>query len=559
MILTACFAAVTPFAAGGPHGPDATRWRPAGFHAVAYVTDWRSHGQVGDAFLSVNEAIQLHNGTLSFAALSLAESNQLSLIPGTGSTTDVTWIDIDGSSTPVITVEQDFDPIIDTTFGCLIKGFNDAPVLDFSGTNITHGFRVPANSVNFEDLILSGGPYGVDVTQADASGQAGAAFDNVTFDGQAQFGLRVTGTSAGGIGRVVLGDCSFVNVPQAIVYAEPSNGRTTIFEAYDVSMRNVGAGVLATLGPGGTARFTFDGCDFETTGTAIDIQRPPGADRTMLVEGKHVRLRGAVGTLIAGSGTSFTQVDVRMWNVIASSGEALGVGALGDRIFGIVEDCTFAGTASAGTVRVLAGGGPADLLLRNLRCSGGSVSLGATGSHDVSLEDSRLVGANLQTSGSRAIAIAGCSFENGTATGTAAAAVVADGCHLPNPGAFVQSSNSVPTPQLGSMDIQPETVPIGSIVNLQADLPAGLFGVFVLGFTDPFPQLLPAPLHVYTMPSLTFVLPGIYRFQQSFAWSVPNSFAFVGFDLCAQIAVLPDPNVQAPPIHFPPGRRFVLR
>ncbi|MFY9344612.1 MAG: hypothetical protein WAT39_19120, partial [Planctomycetota bacterium] len=103
---------------------------PPAFHAVAFVNDPLSHGTLGDAFLSLNEAIRLHNGQLALAALSPAEQAQLSLIPGTGSTTDVTWIDIDAANTPVITVQQNLTPVLDTTFGLLIKGFGGRPVLD---------------------------------------------------------------------------------------------------------------------------------------------------------------------------------------------------------------------------------------------------------------------------------------------------------------------------------------------------------------------------------------------------------------------------------------------
>lgn len=549
MMLTLSLAAAALSTGGDTGHPCPPAWRPAGFHAVAYVNDSRSHGQVGDAFLSVNEAIRLHNGTLSFAVLSLAEANQLSLIPGTGSTTDVTWIDIDGTSTPIITVEQDFDPIADTTFGCLIKGFNEPPVFDFSGANLSHGFRVPANSVNFEDLILSGGAYGIDVTQTDVAGQVGVALDNVTFDGQAQFGLRVTGTLANGIGRTIVGNCRFVNVPQAIVHDEQAAGRTTIFEALDVSARNVGTALVSTLGPGGTARYTFDRCDLEATTTAMRIVRPIGANRTTLIEGTHVRLRGSAGLLIDMTSQALTQLALRMLDVDVS-GIALNT-TIGNQAFGTIEDSTLRGSVTIGTAYA-----PAPLEVRNVQFAVGQVVLGAA-TNGLSLADVRAVGAAVVVL-TGTVQAQGCSFENCTFQNGLNTQLLCDACHLPSPPAWVTVTNARPAPQLGSMDIQPQTVSIGGTVTLLADLPAGLFGVFVLGFTDPLPQLLPAPLHVYTMPSLTFVVPGVYRFQQSFAWNVPNSLAFVGFDLCAQIAVLPDPNVQAPPIHFPPGRRFVL-
>jgi hypothetical protein len=101
LLTTAAWAAV---AGGGGAAPV--------FHAVAFVNDPLSHGQVGDGLLSLNEAILMHNGQLAYTQLSPAEQAQLSLIPGTGSTTDVTWIDIDTSNTPVITIQQDLAPVL---------------------------------------------------------------------------------------------------------------------------------------------------------------------------------------------------------------------------------------------------------------------------------------------------------------------------------------------------------------------------------------------------------------------------------------------------------------
>ncbi|MFM1871279.1 MAG: hypothetical protein RL398_701 [Planctomycetota bacterium] len=524
--------------------------RSLGFHAVAYVNDDRSHGQVGDGLLSVNEAIRLHNGTLSFNQLSLAELGQLSLIPGTGSTTDVTWIDIDGTSTPIITVEQDLDPIVDTTFGCLIKGFNEPPTFDFSGANITHGFRVPANSANFEDLILFGGPYGIDATQTDVSGQVGIALDNVTFDGQSQFGLRVTGTLAGGVGRTILGSCRFTNLPTAVIHRELAAGRTTIFESFGVEMTNVGDGYDSALGAGGTARFTLDRQDLTTAGTAIRIDRGATADRITLVEGTHVRIRAATGAVLTNASTGLTQVALRMWHIDG------GTTAFDCRstAMGVVEDGTFAGAFTLQTPQQ-----PLPVELRNVQFRNGAVYLTGVGANGPRVTDARFVACQLSTSSSYWLDVIDSSFESSVAAAPPGGLLNLTRCAPIAAGPGVVQMQPRPAPFVGSMTVQPERVAIGGTVTLAADLPPGTFGVFALGFTDPFPQLLAQPLHAYTMPWLTFVLPGVYRNQQQYAWNVPFDYGFVGFDLCAQIAVLPDPGTSAQPVHLPPGRRFVLR
>src|SRR5688572_23622030 len=222
--------------------------RPAAWHSVAFINDPLSHGLLGDSLLSLNEAILLHNGQLAFAALSPAEQAQLSLIPGTGTTTDVTWIDIDASNTPVITIEQDLAPVLDTTFGLLIKGFGGRPVLDFTGPGLTQGLVSPSNSLVLQDLVLLGGPFGADVVQTDVSGQAGMVLANVRFEGQANFGLRVTATVPNAVGRVILEDCEFVGCPNAIVLDESGPGRTTIVEMHGLFVRGATNGIDATLG-----------------------------------------------------------------------------------------------------------------------------------------------------------------------------------------------------------------------------------------------------------------------------------------------------------------------
>jgi hypothetical protein len=525
------------------------------FHAVARVTDTLSHGLVGDGLLSLNEAIQLHNGTLLWTQLSLGEQSEVQLIPGTGSALSIAWIDIDGSSVTTITVERDLDPILDTPFGLLIRGTNEPPVIDFSTPGLQHGLRAPANTLALQDLTFSGGPYGVDVTQTDVTGHAGATCLRVRFENHGTFGLRVTANTAAAIGRVYLEDCTFVACGSGIVASETGVGRTSIFEARGVRMTGVATGLDVVLGAGGTARYSLDRLDIEATGHGVRLQRPVGADRSLLVESTHVRLRATTGAVLPAVATGVTSVSLRMWDVrTAAGGSALQLGALGAAIHGDVEDSTF-----DGSIAVHAGGSTLPLALANLRCRNGNVSLGTSPAQALVVQESRFDACQLTSTGTGAIALHGCCVVGGSLVGSAAAPWLATDSHLPTAGAFVQQTNGLPAPQLGSMTIAPEVVPVGGTVTLQADLPPGLFGVFVLGFTDPAPALLPRPLHVYTQPALTVTVPGLWRLQQGHPWAIPNVPWYAGFDFTAQIAVLPDPGVQAPWLQLPPGRRFVLR
>jgi hypothetical protein len=551
--MTAAFAS-TLFAAAAAAALGGGLRAPA-FHAVAFVNDPLSHGVLGDGLLSLNEAILLHNGTLLPSQLSAAEAGQLSLIPGTGGTSDVTWIDIDATNTPVITIQQDLAPIVDTPFGLLIKGFGDQVVFDFSGPGLAHGLRVPANSCSLQDIALLGGPYGIDCTQTDVSGQAGLTLENVRFDGQAQFGLRVAGTLANAPGRVVLDRCRFVNLPVAVQIDEQPAGRSGIYELYDVEVAGAQVGFDAALGAGGFTRFTFDRVAIDAAVRGLRVARPTAAaSRQLYVEGDLVRVRSADCARIDGHAAGLTWAVLRAWDVRApAGGAAFALGGAGQAVFGELAEFT-----TEGSLLVGCGSAPQPLALRNLRCRAGAVALASSGAQALTVVESRFDGCAVSTGGSGPIAVAQSCFVGGSLQGVAAAPLQLVDCYAANVGAHVAQANALAAPQLGSMAIAPEAPAVGTTVVFQADLPPGLAGVFALGFTAPAPAVLAPTLRLYFDLASYVLLPGLYVGQQACPWAIPASSAFVGTDLVAHFAVLPA-GIAAPWLQLPPPRRFVLQ
>jgi hypothetical protein len=542
--------AVAALAVGGV-GPSSA----PSFHAIAFVNDPLSHGTLGDGLLSLNEAILLHNGTLLPSQLSAAEAAQLSLIPGTGNTSDVTWIDIDAANTPVIAIQQDLAPILDTPFGLLIKGFGDQVVFDFSGPGITHGLRVPANSFSLQDVALVGGPYGIDCTQTDVSGQAGLSLQSVRFEGQAQFGLRVAGTLPNAPGRVVLDRCRFVGAPIAVQIDEAPSGRLGIYEAIDVEVVGAQTGFDAALGAGGFSRFTFDRVSIDASVRGVRIARPSAAaNRQVYVEGDLVRVRSADCARIECHGSGLTWAVLRGWDLRASAGgAAFTLGGAGQAVFG--EVCEF---TTEGAVAVGCGAAPQPLALRNARCANGPVALAASATQALTVTESRFDGCAVSTLGSGPIAVAQSCFVGGSLQGTATAPMQLVDSFAGAGGAHVAQANPLAAPQLGSMAIAPADPQVGTTVVLQADLPPGLAGVFALGFTAAAPAVLGPTLRLYFDLASYVLLPGLYVGQQSCPWAIPAASAFVGTDLVAHFAVLPA-GIPAPWLQLPPPRRFVLR
>jgi hypothetical protein len=524
-------------------------------HAVAYVTDSLSHGVLGDNLLSLEEAILLHNGQLSFNQLSPVEQSLLSLIPGTGSTTDVTWIDIDGTGTPIITVERDLSPILDTSFGLLIKGFNEPPVIDFTGPGITRGFSVPANSVNFEDLILLGGPYGVDVTQTDTSGQVGASLRRVSFRDHANFAFRVNANAPNGVGRVIVEQCDFRNVPVAIESNELGAGRTTIFEARDLLARGIGRALTIRTGPGGFGRYTFDRLDFVASVSGVELLRPAAADRVAAIEASFLRVDAPNSFHLQTSTSASTGGYLRMGDLRAPSGsKALRVGGVGHRVDLAIEDLTV-----HGDLELSIGGGFAPIEVNNLRVRNATVDLAASVAQPLRFALTRFDACSIRNLGSLAIAMQECCVVGGSIQGLSTAPFQLVDCFVAATTANVSSSSPRAAEQLGGMSVSPTDVGLGGTVQLRADLPSGLFGAFVIGITDPAPVLLPQPLHLYSVPSLTVAVPGLFTGRQSVGLVVANHPVLLGIDMVAHLAVVPGPGIAGPPVAVPPGARFVVR
>lgn len=148
-------------------------------HSRANVNDPVSHGKIGDGKLSLNEAIQLHNGTLPRSRLSALEQAQL-----VGSL-DISIVDVDAKVTPTITVERDLDVVIDTAHGFNLDGQNGRVRIDLGRTR---GILATSDFCSFRRLRVQGGQHGIAITQNDTL--FGASVEDVDFSGQSIAGFR---------------------------------------------------------------------------------------------------------------------------------------------------------------------------------------------------------------------------------------------------------------------------------------------------------------------------------------------------------------------------------
>lgn len=516
-------------------------------HAVAFVNDPMSHGQVGDGLLSLNEAIQLHNRTLTFGQLSQLEQWQVS---GLGQ--DISWIDIDSTSTPVIAVERNLDPILDMPHGLLITGFNGPPVIDFR--QVSRAFVATSNYVSFRDLIVEGGDIGVDLTQTDAI--AGTTLERVAFAGQSAGGLRCRMASVGQNGRLLLQHCTFEDAPYGILVDETAADRTTLLYVANATMTSVASAVEVRLGSGGSGIYQFERLQVNAGTSGIRFTRPGGAaSRAVTVDCTLLQIAAARPFDFAGFPGAPSRLTLRMLDLRASAdaGPVLRIGPLGSDVAADIDDLK-----ADGGLELLTGG-TGQTTLANARVRNGAVTLGATATAQFQVLDSRFDGLEFRTAGSVPVTVAASCFDGGRLEATAQAPLQISGSFLGAAiGSHVSSVQPLPLAQLGSIDVVPQRPRLGGPIALRADLPPGFVCVFAMGATAQVPTILQRPIHVYIEPASIVTMPGLYRLQQSLAFTVPNDPLLAGTDWVVQALVLPEAGAQGPAISLPPGSRFVL-
>ncbi len=517
-------------------------------HSIAEVNDPLSHGVVGDGLLSVNEAIQLHNRTLLPTQLSLGELAQLS---GAGS--DISWINIDASSVPTITVERDFDVIQDWPHGFLLQGYNGDAEIDFTGPGVQHGFRSVSNFCSWRNLILRGGPYGIDIQQTDAS-FGGTVLDHVSFAGQPQFGCRVVGTSTNGFTRLLLTRCAFDGTHSPVVVDDSPQGRTGVFVCFDSEIRNATNGLDVLSGSGGALLAQIERTSIECSSTAVTVRRTTGSNRATQLSILQLRAVAQNGLAVAGAPAAATSVEARMLTIRSPLGEAVSLGSVGAGVDSVVEDSDL-----AGAVRFIGGGVGGNVFANNLRASGPSLQLGSGGA-PVRIRGSRLDGCGLTTVGSAPVAVEDTSIVGGAVQAGGLAPIAMTRCYAP--GAWVGSVTSTApaaSVALGRLGLTPFGLLAGGTVQVTTDVPANCVGFLVVGWTAQSPLLVNPDLHVYLDLGAAVTLPGLLLGSAAQGIPIPNDPAFWGTDWTVQLAVLAGQGSQSPPLQAPPGQRFVVR
>tara|TARA_R110002072_G_scaffold302863_1_gene489310 strand:- start:18307 stop:19950 length:1644 start_codon:yes stop_codon:yes gene_type:complete len=528
---------------------------------TANVDDPQSHGTVGDSLLSLDEAIQLANGTLSLASLSAAEQAR---VIGIG---DVTQIIVDRAITPVITVQAALttltgpqsSPGMVTVMGVAAGGV--LPVLD-GGTQATiltmgsrelmvHGFR-------FEN-----GGVAVDAAMPAPANPVSemAMLANCEFEAQTSAAVQLRGTGTDKT-RLMVRDCSMQNMPLGYRLDDQTNGGQLMCESERITMDGVTLGCDAFEGGfGGTTMWAFWRSSFVNGETLAKSSRSPTATQLLMLRivytdatcsGDVIDMEGTTagtsmihhhhGDWTAGAGKKAlwthprtAQFDVHGSEMVFNSDLLIAGGTTSPRFWhqnNHYKNCNI--------TLDIDGALPNLLWNRYENCT---ITVPALARSPVSIRSSHLSGTDVDSQSFLApIDINGCNRAGGTLTG------------------FTSEVTPSPSEFLGTTEVTPQDPQVGTSLQLSADLPAGIIMFWDIATSYARPVTSQEPVRFYGDPATVVILPVVVIFQSTLTVPIPNNPGLIGLEFYAQGISIPWPAVtQAPAYHLPRGGRINVR
>jgi hypothetical protein len=507
---------------------------PAAPHALGIVNDPRSHGTVGDGLLSLNETILLVNLQLSPAQLSAAERAQ---ILGVG---EPSTVHIDTRAVPVLRVERDLDVVEDRIDGYYLSGANGIPTIDFGATR---GFRTRGSFQEFRRLRLLGGEVAIDSVQDSAWHTQTSVVEEITCEGQRVAGMRFVSRGAAAAWRLILDDCRFVEVPQALLLRDETTAGTAQLDLERVTTLR-GGGVDLTLGAGGS--MTLGVLRMACEGSAFTIRRPtPGDDRSLSFTATHLL---ADRLAVDGHPTGASDLALRSVDLTGPA-QALLLGSDGARMSVRLED-----VRARGQVQIL-GEAMAPLSVHNALFEHGAVRLAGA----ATLQRCRFTASDVAVTAG-AVTVLQSDILGGS-LGVAGGALTMRDCHSDgvrrDPGVTVEQPRA--TAWHGVFDVTPALPRLGGILELRHQLPTGRLGLWLFGHTVDAPLVDEDRARLYAAPATLVALPLVLRANGRLLVQVPVDAALRGIDLFVQGAVLPDPGAPGPGLLLPPGRRVTFQ
>ncbi len=529
--------------------------------AVANVDDPQSHGAVGDARLSLDEAIRLANGTLALASLSAQEQAR---VVGAGA---VTTVRIDAQTTPTIALQSPLTDVLGQGMAvgpvCIegVASQGTLPVLD--GGALGHILALKRHMVTVSGLRLQGGDVGV-VAQMPAMGSMMTTMAMVTdceLDGQATYGVELlaTGTDAT---MLTLCDSQLTNMPVGVRIDDQATNGSVMGQVERVAFDGVGVGCEAYEGGSGPPtmcslwRSTFvNGASLakvsrSTTSPKLFMFRivytdAVCSDHVVACEGQqagNTMVHHHHGDWTSGPGkyTLYTHPRTAQFDVHGSEMELHG------------DVYIAANTASA---RVWHQNNFYDHCTVTFDCDGAlpnlvwnrydtcDIEVLPLARSPVDLRSCELLDTDCSSAAFLApLELNGCYRSAGSLNG------------------FATEQTPAPQPFLPTTEVTPREPQVGGTMTLAADVPFGVALAWDVAVAYARPVTSQEPVRFYGDPATAVILPALVLFQSSMQVPIPSTAALVGLEFYAQGIAFPlFGQAYMPPFYLPRGERITLR
>jgi hypothetical protein len=537
----------------------ATSQGPSG---TANVNDTQSHGSVGDSKLSLDEAIQLANGSLSITSLSPAEQARIS---GSGL---VTEIHVDGATTPIITIQAPLTILtgpVPATGMVTVMGIpagGNLPVLD-------GGSQATILSMGSRELMVSGfrfenGDVAVDAKMtAPASPVTGMAMvANCEFEAQSGAAVQLRGTGTDKT-RLMVRDCSMSNMPLGYRLDDQTSNGQLMSENERITMDGVTLGCDAFEGGfGQVTMWSLWRSSFVNGETLAKTRRSPTATQLIMLRivysdatcyGDVIDMEGTTagtsmihhhhGDWVAGAGKKClwtyprsAQFDVHGSEMIFDGDLIIAGGTTSPRFWhqnNHYKNCAITFDVD----------GALPNLLWNIydNCS---ITVPPLARSPVVIRDSHMSNTNIDSQSFLApVSVSGSHRVGGALTG------------------FVTETAPAPSLFLGTTEVTPRDPQVGANLTLSTDLPSGISLFWDIATSLSRPVTSQEPVRFYGDPATVIILPAIAIFQSTLTIPIPNTASLIGLEFYVQGISVAGPSMMphAPVYHLPRGGRINLR
>lgn len=529
--------------------------------AIATVDDTNSHGAVGDAKLSLDEAIQLANGTLALTSLSAQE---LARISGSGA---VTTVRIDAALTPTITVtspltdilgqgmmvgrvciegvmSQGARPVLDGGQGghllCLKRHLVTVSGLRFVGGAVAIRAQMPMMMMTMTEMPMVMGcefdgqnVYGVELL-ATGMEETMLMVRNSRFTNM-PVGFRINETTTNGRIMCTGEDLSFDGVGIGCDAFEGGNGMQTMFALWRSTFVNGARLGRSTRSASSTKLFMFRLVYVDAVCSDHVVECVGEATNNTMIHHHHGDWTAGPGKYALYTHPRTAQFDVHGSEMSFHSDIYISANTASARIWhqnnryenlSITFDC--------------------DGSLPNLvwnRYESCTIDVMPLARSPVDIRMSELVNTDCDSAAFLApISLDGCYRSGGSLSG------------------FASENTPAPQRMLSTTEVSPREPAVGSAITLSADAPPGVMLSWVLADSYARPNTSQEPVRFYGDPATAIVLPALVLFQSTLTVPIPPSSSLINLEFYAQgVAVPLFGQPFFPEYHLPRGERITLR